>query len=92
MNEEFAFWLTNGKQTKKISLQKSHILEIETSLKKKDAFSTEIWNFVKTWPTYLKYLCGGWVVSILLSLFLNSRDFTWKYEMASLEPGNKPPV
>lgn len=43
MNEEFVFLLTNGKQTKKkISLQKSHILKVETYLKKKDALSTEI--------------------------------------------------
>ena len=27
--------------------------------KKKDALSTEIWNFVETWPTYLKYIGGG---------------------------------
>lgn len=57
MNEEFVFLLTNGKQTKKKSHYKSHISR--DLFKKKDALSTEIWNFVETWPTYLKYICGG---------------------------------
>ena len=35
MNEEFVFLLTNGKQTKKISWQKSHILKVETYFKKR---------------------------------------------------------
>ena len=61
MNEEFACLLTNGKQTKKNLITKVTYIKSRDLLKekKKDALSTEIWNFVETWPTYLKYIGGG---------------------------------
>lgn len=51
-------YLQMGNRPKK-SYYKSHVIKSRDFFFN-DAFSTEIWNFVETWPIYfLKYICAG---------------------------------